>query len=225
MNDGTRVAARNAQIEALIPLVRKVARRVARMIPSAEPDDLLGDGYVGLMRAVEGFDPMRGDIEAYALRVVEGAMINGVRKRQAVSTRVRRAIREADQLRFRIAEEEGRLPTIGEIERLRPDLRLALLKAHRHAPLSLDGELPPRQRSPLAGEDPEQIAIARAVRDALIEATRALGDRHRLVISMHYFQGLTIQQVGEALGVTPQRASQLHRAAIGALRAALGTQP
>jgi RNA polymerase sigma factor (sigma-70 family) len=215
---------RNAQIEALVPLVRKVARKVARMIPSAEPDDLLGDGYVGLMRAVDGFDPRRGEIEPYAMRVVEGAMINGVRKRQPVSTRVRRAVREADRLRFRIAEEEGRLPTLTEIERLRPDLRAALLKAHRHHPLSLDGQLPPEERPPLAAEDPEQIAIARAVHDTLIDATRTLGDRHRLVISMHYFHGLTIQQVGETLGVTPQRASQLHRAAIDALRAALGAE-
>ena len=51
---------REAAIRALLPAVRQLARRVHRMVPSADVDDLVGDGCVGLIRAVDAFDPMRG---------------------------------------------------------------------------------------------------------------------------------------------------------------------
>jgi RNA polymerase sigma factor FliA len=215
---------REARAEALAPLVQRIARKVARMIPSADLDDLVGDGYVGLMRAVDGFDPARGDdLERYATRVVTGAMINGVRKREPVSVRVRRAVREADEERFRIANEEGRLPGLSEIERRRPELRAPLLKAHRQRALSLSAPLPPGEAVAAdAGDDPEELALAHASYAALSAAIHRLNDRLRLLVAMHYFHDCSMQDIAAKLNVTPQRVSQLHKAALSALRRELG---
>lgn len=214
---------RDERAEALVPMVRRIARRVARMIPSADVDDLIGDGYVGLMRAIDAFDPARGtDIDRYAARVVTGAMINGVRKREPVSIRVRHAVRFADRERFRIANAEGRLPSVAEMERLHPELRAPLLKAHRQRPVSLNWPLPPGERLALHDEDdPEKVVIARTAFDLLIGSIEQLPDRLKLLVSMHYFHDVSIREIGERLAITPQRASQLHRAALAALRSAI----
>lgn len=65
----------------LSPLVRRVARRIARVVAGSELDDVIGDGCVGLMRAIDSFDPARGpSLEQYAGRIVAGAMLNGIRR-------------------------------------------------------------------------------------------------------------------------------------------------
>src|SRR5665213_3619587 len=109
---------REATIRSLLPLVRTMARRVARVVRAADLDDLIGDGSVGLIRAVDAFDPARGaSLETYVRRVVLGAMLNGLRRLDPVSERARRALREAERLRLALAQDRGSLPTLGEMER------------------------------------------------------------------------------------------------------------
>ena len=80
---------RERRIRELFPLVKRIARRVRRLIAGAELDDLVGEGSIGLIRAVDTFDPTRGvSIERYAARVIAGAMLNGLRKLDPVSERV-----------------------------------------------------------------------------------------------------------------------------------------
>ncbi|MBV8531222.1 MAG: RNA polymerase subunit sigma-28, partial [Candidatus Eremiobacteraeota bacterium] len=77
---------REAHVVRLLPAVYGIARRVARICRLRETDDLVGDGSVGLVRAVDSFDPNRGvSLDCYVRHVILGTMLNGMRRRDPVS--------------------------------------------------------------------------------------------------------------------------------------------
>jgi len=179
---------REARIRALLPIVRQVARRLHRMVPTADPDDLIGDGSIGLIRAVDAFDPERGvPLEQYARKLILGAMLNGMRRLDPVSERVRRRVRQAENARFALAQELGTVPSLQTLATRDPALARARTDAHRATPLSLDAALP-------------------------------LGER---IVLAHYYGERSLRSLGAPLGISPQRVSQLHVAAMRRLRVAL----
>jgi RNA polymerase sigma factor for flagellar operon FliA len=211
---------RDARIRRLFPLVRHIARRVHRVVGAAELDDLIGDGSLGLIRAVDGFDPARGSpLEPYARRLILGAMLNGLRRRDPVSERSRRIVRRADARRFALAQERGTLPSFSELEREDPALRRARIAAYRQAALSLDAPFPAGEPRLLArGAEPDQEALARAQARELHAAIALLPERQRRILSLHYGRELSLHAIGERLRVSPQRVSQLHLCALAELR-------
>jgi RNA polymerase sigma factor for flagellar operon FliA len=214
---------RESHIRDLFPLVKKIARRVHRLIPGSDPDDLVGEGSLGLIRAVDSYDASRGpSLEQYAARIIAGAMLNGLRKLDPVSERVRREVREAERERYLLVTELGAMPTQREMEQRRPALRRASTHAFRYTPLSLDGPLPAGERlSGDWGADPGAIAAQRGERECVRTALLALPVRQQRVLALHYFRGRSLHQIGKELAISPQRASQLHLAAIKNLRKAL----
>jgi len=212
---------REDTIRALFPLVRQIARRLHRVIGAADLDDLIGDGSVGLIRAVDGFDARRGTLlEPYARKLILGAMLNGLRRRDPVSERSRRIIRRADETRYALAQEIGTLPTFGELERDDPSLRRARAAAYQHAVLSLDSRLPERENAPPAPDmEPGEAVVARARTRELMAAIGALPERQRRILFLHYGQDLSLRTIGARLHVSPQRVSQLHLGALAELRA------
>jgi len=117
---------RETQIRDLLPLVKKIARRIASMVGGSDIDDLIGDGSVGLIRAVDSFDPRYGlTLEQYARRIIAGAMLNGIRRLDPVSERIRKTIRDAEKERYALANERGQLPSMSEMESRIPALRRA----------------------------------------------------------------------------------------------------
>jgi RNA polymerase sigma factor (sigma-70 family) len=214
---------REERIRALLPIVRYIARRIHRMVPSSELDDLIGDGCVGLIRAVDGFDPTRGvPLAQYARRLILGAVLNGVRRMDPVPERMRRTIRIADRARYALAQELGTLPTPGAMERITPALGSARTEAHRRNALSLDTTLPRSERMQLdhAG-DPQEIIIERLERACMRRAIATLPQRQRNIVISHYFGEQPLRAMVGALNVSPQRVSQLHLLAIQQLRADL----
>jgi RNA polymerase sigma factor (sigma-70 family) len=214
---------REEQIRALLPLVRHLARRVQRMVPSADLDDLMGDGSVGLIRAVDGFDPSHGiPLEQYAHRIILGGMLNGVRRLDPVSERVRRTMRLAERARFALAQELGSLPTPQAMERRIPGLARARIEAHRATPLSLDVTLPAGERLELDHDgDPQSIVAERLRSERVRGAIAGLPPRQRVIVLAHYLEERSLRSLHAALGVSPQRVSQLHLLAVKRLRAAL----
>lgn len=214
---------REERIRSLLPLVRQTARRVARMVAGSDLDDLIGDGSVGLIRAVDLYDEAHGvPLEQYARRVVLGAMLNGVRRLDPVSERVRRTIRMAERERFALAHRRGELPTAHEMERRVPGLGRARTDAYRGTPLSLDAPLPLGERlEPDWTTDPQQIYAMRAEGARVRIAVAALPPRWRRIVVAHYFRDRSLRSLGAASGVSPQRVSQLHRFAIDRLRSDL----
>jgi RNA polymerase sigma factor FliA len=211
---------RDEQIARLLPLVRRIARRVALVARGADADDLLGDGSVGLIRAVDTFDAARGtSLEVYARKLIMGAMLNGLRRLDPVSERVRRRLRRAEVRRFALAQERGSLPSLTELEQHDPGLRRARAAAYRQTPLSLDGPLPCGNEALLdCTQEPSAAAAARATQAQLREAIALLPERQQRVLALHYGAELSLHAIGSRLRVSPQRVSQLHLSALGRLR-------
>jgi RNA polymerase sigma factor FliA len=212
--------ARELRVRNLLPLVRKLARRLKRLVPSLDIDDLVGDGCVGLIRAVDSFDPQRGpQIGEYARRLVVGAMLNGIRRMDPVSERARRIVRDGENQRYSLAAARGEVPTAAEMESRCPGYRRALAAAYRGQPLSLDAPLP--RGESLAydwSDDPARIVERRSERERLGALIDGLPCRQREVLVLHYFNGTSLRAVGKRLAISPQRASQLHTSAIAKLK-------
>jgi RNA polymerase sigma factor for flagellar operon FliA len=190
------------------------------MVPGFDLDDLIGDGSVGLIRAVDSYDPSRGpSLEHYASRLIAGAMLNGIRRMDPVSERSRRTVREGEAQRYAIALERGRVPTIDEMDDVHPGYARAMLAAHRGQPLSLDTPLPDGES--LAGDwnaDPACIVERRRRNAELNAMVDRLPERQRSVVLDHYFSERSLRSIGKKLAISAQRASQLHVAAIARLR-------
>ncbi len=214
---------REALIRSYFPLVRSIARRIQRMVPGSDLDDVIGDGCVGLIRAVDAFDPSRGpDMRVYVSRVVAGTMLNGLRRLDPVSERVRRELREAERERYALALRSGTIPTQGEMETRRPSLRRAVLHAYQYAPLSLDSPLPADESlQPDWTQDPALLAGQAMHREHLQNALMKLTRRQRSVVALYYYSNQSLYEIGRTLAISPQRASQLHVTALRNLRKVL----
>jgi RNA polymerase sigma factor (sigma-70 family) len=214
---------REERIRRLLPLVRRIARRIARVVGGADIDDLVGDGSVGLIRAVDSFDPCHGlTIEQYARRIVAGAMLNGIRRSDPVSERVRRTLRNAERERYALASQRGELPPMHEMEQRVPALKRARIEAHRGTPVSLDAPLPLGERYDYsAADDPQTVAAAQADRLRVHGALAQLPPRERRLVVAHYFAERSLRGLSREMNVSPQRVSQLHVSAIGRMRRGL----
>jgi RNA polymerase sigma factor for flagellar operon FliA len=211
---------RDEQIRSLLPVVKRLARRLKRLVPNFDLDDLVGDGSVGLIRAVDSFDPHRGpELGDYARRLVVGAMLNGIRRMDPVSERARRAVRDGENQRYAIAAELGVVPTSNEMERRYPGYRRAIAAVYRGQPLSLDAPLPLGESLVNDwGDDPARIVERRSESAQLAGLIAGLPRRQREVVLLHYFKGNSLRSVGKYLAISPQRASQLHLSAIAKLK-------
>ena len=216
---------REEQIRLLLPLVRRIARRIARIVGGTDLDDLIGDGSVGLIRAVDSFDSRYGlTIEQYARRIVAGAMLNGIRRLEPVSERVRRTLREAERERYALATERGELPSMHEMESRLPALKRARTEAHRGTPVSIDAPFPTGERFENSGaDDPQTVAAARAERLRVRDAIARLPPRERRLLVAHYFDEHSLRALSRDMNVSPQRVSQLHLTAIGRMRRGLAS--
>lgn len=214
---------REALIRSYLPLVRSIARRIQRMVAGSDLDDLIGDGCVGLIRAVDAFDPERGpEMRVYVSRVVAGTMLNGLRRLDPVSERVRREVRDAERERYALALDSGAVPSQLEMESRRPLLRRAALHAYQYAPLSLDTALPAGESlQPDWAQDPALVAGQRSHREHIRNALMKLTRRQRSVVTLYYYSDKSLYEIGRALAISPQRASQLHVTALRNLRKVL----
>ena len=211
---------REAAIASYLPLVRKIARRIKRLVPGLDLDDLIGDGSVGLIRAIDTFDPQRGPLlRQYARRLIVGAMLNGIRRMDPVSERARRIARDGENQRYAIAMERGELPSMAEMNRRTPGFERAVAATRWGQPLSLDAPLPEGESVTTNWhEDPARVVESRQDRAALRRLIRTLPPRQRRIVTSHYFGGCSLRAIGAQLAVSPQRVSQLHLHAIAALR-------
>lgn len=211
---------RDETIAAFLPLVRTIARRIKRLVPGLDLDDLIGDGSVGLIRAVDTFDPHRGPpLRQYARRLILGAMLNGIRRMDPVSERARRKVRDGENQRYAIAAVRGELPSMAEMNRRRPGFERAVAATNWGQPLSLDAPLPEGEDVvPNWQDDPARVFECRENRVALAQLVASLPPRQRRVVAAHYFGERSLRSIGRQLAVSSQRVSQLHLAAISRLR-------
>lgn len=211
---------RERAIRDLLPTVRAIAKRIHRLVPIVDIDDLIGDGSVGLIRAVDAYDASYGTtLETYARRLILGNMLNGVRRMDPVNERARREFREAQRQRYEIAAFAGSLPSLNEMCAVRPRLRAALRQINEAVPFSLDRSLPDDAEEPLdAAADPARIVGARFERSNLRRMVRRLNPRHRALLARHYYFEESLSTIGRSMAISSQRASQMHVTALRRLR-------
>lgn len=220
---------------AYLPLVRAQARRMAgRVPPSVRAEDLEGYGMVGLLEAIDRFDPDRGiPFEAFARLRIRGAMYDYLRTLDLLPRVARAAVHHVQAAEAALTRSLGHKPTARELaasaglESRR--LRGALRDAAAGMPLSLEGSPGEADRLPGAlardaGGDVAADLEREALDAALWRATAALPVRHKVVVGLYYGEGLTLAEIGRVLGVTESRASQLRGEALQTLRTHLALQ-
>jgi RNA polymerase sigma factor for flagellar operon FliA len=231
-------ALRDRLILTYAPLVKYVAGRLGSGLPAhIEEGDLVSYGLLGLIGAIERFDPDREiKFETYAIGRIRGAIIDELRSLDWVPRSVRARARDIERAIAQLEAKLGRAPTDEEIaERVGlsdEEFQESLTDISRTSIAALD-EL---WTSSTGGgdavalidtiEDPEaaepQSAMAETERrEELAEAIARLPEREKQVIVFYYYEELTLRQIGEVLGVTESRVSQLHTKAILRLKSRL----
>jgi RNA polymerase sigma factor for flagellar operon FliA len=228
------------------PLVKVVAGRVGSRLPThVEQGDLISYGLAGLLGAIERYDPEHGaKFKTFALMRIRGAMIDALRSLDWVPRRVRRNARELEQVESGLGARLGRVPTEAELaDGLGLELetlRARLLEIADSRLYSFDAPLPGRRDESLNGEaslldvvPSHGLADPQTALDAAEEAgdlhavlSEAIGDlpeRQQFVLACRYREDLRLGEIGEVMGVSESRVSQLHTKALISLRAALGT--
>jgi RNA polymerase sigma factor for flagellar operon FliA len=201
-------------------MVRLIARRVHRMITGVEYADLIGDGSIGAIQAVDAYDPSRGTtLETYARRLILGKILHGIRRMDPVSERARRELREAEDQCYAMAISRGSIPTLSEMQCLRPRLAGALRRIRQAPPLSLDRPLPDGTEPPSDRDaDPVRIVVKESIYSWLGTSLATLPERQRHIVMLHYFADVPFYEIGSRLTISAQRASQLHLKALRRLR-------
>lgn len=213
-----------------LAFVRRIAARVARRLPPhVALDDLVSAGMVGLLEALDRFDPARGrDFESYAEFRVKGAMLDDLRRSDLMARDARLASKAIEREIARIAQELGREPEEEEIaarlgcpvEDLRETFgRLGHVRVFFYDDLD---EAARRSYEAESDEDgPYRQTLLREMRARLRDALPRLGPRHRMALSLYYLEQLQLREIGEILGVSGSRVSQIISEAIHHLRAML----
>jgi RNA polymerase sigma factor for flagellar operon FliA len=228
--------ARERLVVAYSPLVKFIAGRMASGLPShVEESDLISYGLLGLIGAIERFEPERDiKFETFAVARVKGAIIDELRSLDWVPRSVRSRAREIERAHAALEAKLQRAPTDEEmaekLEMTVDEFRDALLQIANSSVLALDDLwtfADPEGGSQISvldtirdpgAVDPEDEAQASEVKDRLADAIESLPERERLVIALYYYENLTLREIGEVLGVTESRVSQLHTKAVIGLR-------
>lgn len=220
-------------------LVKFVAGRVGVGLPrNVEQSDLVSYGIFGLIDAIDKFEPERGfKFETYAINRIKGAILDELRALDWVPRSVRARAREIERAnselehRFQrsVSEEELAEHMTMPLE----DLQDALAEISSLGLVALDdllrmgdpdsasvGELLPDPR----GTNPEAAFQIEETKRVLADIINRLPDRERLVLTLYYYEGLTLSEIGEVLGVTESRVCQIHTKSVMSLRHRL-TEP
>lgn len=228
-------ALRERLILANASLVKYVVDRMAISLPAClEYEDLISHGIVGLVQAVDRYDPSRGvPFAAFAVARIRGQVLDALRHLDLVPRSVRRRAREIEEAIRQLQGKLGRNPTDEEVadhlgisvEAVRDNLQhAACMLVSLDGPLLRDnkeslpfGELLEDEETITPIEHLEELDMRERLRDAL----KGLTQRERLVLSLYHEQELTMKEVGQVLGVSESRISQIYSKAILTLRASM----
>ena len=226
---------RERLVVAYSPLVKYVAGRTAAGLPPhVEEADLISYGMVGLISAIERFDLSREiKFETYAIMRIKGAIIDELRAMDWVPRSVRARAREVERANAKLEHTLQRAPSDKEIaDELGitvDELNDSLLAISHSSMVALDelwsvSDSSGDQVSLMDTiEDPGAPDPARALdvgdlKDRIAESIAKLPEREKLVIALYYYENLTLREIGEVLGVTESRVSQMHTKAVLRLR-------
>jgi RNA polymerase sigma factor for flagellar operon FliA len=218
------------------PLVKYVASRIgARMTGAIEQEDMISWGVLGLLDAIETYDPGRpgkkAKFESYAISKIRWAIFDQIRSQDWVPRRVRLRAQEIERAKTKLIQELRRPPTEAEIA---GEVGIKVAEYHAfldrysraqvaslEARMEADGGLGIEYGALVedsSAVDPQSQASLEDLRAQLIDAIGRLEERERLVATFYFYEGLTLKEIGKALGLTEGRISQILRHALTKLR-------
>ncbi|MFN8104385.1 MAG: FliA/WhiG family RNA polymerase sigma factor [Acidimicrobiia bacterium] len=221
-------------------LVRQIAVQVASGIPRhVELDELVSAGTLGLVEAARRFDPDRGvRFEAFVAERVRGAIIDFLRSVDWAPRSVRSAAKRIDEATTRLTCELGRTPSSAE---LAADLEMSVDDLQHYQGALVQSVVLALDRGSVDNGDDDSESIGSSLADTgaplpedvieqkelagyLVDAVNCLPEQARTVIALYYLDGMHMARIGDLLGVTQSRASQIHSAALALLRDAISAQ-
>jgi RNA polymerase sigma factor FliA len=231
-------AIRDRLIVTYAPLVKYVAGRLGSGLPAhVDDEDLVSYGLLGLIGAIERYDPDRDvKFETYAIARIRGAIIDELRALDWVPRSVRSRARDIERAIAELEAKLGRVPSDEEIAAklglTTDELDESLSEIGRSSIAALD------ELWTISGSSGDQVALIDTIedpeapdpqgslsqtelREAIADAIARLPEREKLVVTLYYYEELTLREIGEVLGVTESRVSQLHTKAILRLKARL----
>jgi RNA polymerase sigma factor FliA len=231
-------ALRDRLIVTYAPLVKYVAGRLGSGLPAhVDDEDLVSYGLLGLIGAIERYDPDRDvKFETYAIARIRGAIIDELRALDWVPRSVRSRARDIERAIAELEAKLARVPTDEEIAAklglTEEELDESLSEISRSSIAALD------ELWTISGSSGDQVALIDTIedpeapdpqgslsqtelREAIADAIARLPEREKLVVTLYYYEELTLREIGEVLGVTESRVSQLHTKAILRLKARL----
>ena len=228
---------RETFIKQYAPLVKYVAGKVAVGMPSnVEFDDLVGYGVFGLLDAIDKFDPEKNvKFKTYAVTRIRGAIFDELRSIDWVPRSIRQKTREVEDAIGTLEARLGRTATdqeiagalgMGQDEYAKTMMKISgtsILSIHEvwysgdeNDKVSIGDSI----ESP-SSLNPEVMAEREEIRRVIVEAINELPDNEKKILVLYYFEDLTLKEIGQVLGVTESRVSQLHTKAILRLRTRL----
>jgi RNA polymerase sigma factor FliA len=224
------------------PLVKYVAGRLGSGLPAhVDEGDLVSYGLLGLIGAIERYDPERDvKFETYAIARIKGAIIDELRAMDWVPRSVRSRAREIERAIAELERQLMRAPTDEEIAKkigiTEEELEESLTEISRSSIAALDELWTVSSTSgdqialidtieDTEAPDPQGTLSQTEMKEAIGEAIARLPEREKLVVTLYYYEELTLREIGEVLGVTESRVSQLHTKAILRLKARLAGSP
>lgn len=221
------------------PLVKFVAGRVGAGLPrNVDENDLASYGVFGLIDAIDKFEPERGfKFETYAINRIKGAILDELRSLDWVPRSVRAKAREIERSIVELEHRLQRSPTDEELaDHMETDVESIqddLAEVSQLGFAALDqtvggGETTTTLKDLVAdpmGISPEAAFQAEETRRLLVDSINRLPDRDRLVVTLYYYEGLTLAEIGEVLGVTESRVCQIHAKTVMSLRNRLSEPP
>ena len=224
---------RNRTILAYYPMVRGIAGRMVSRIPaSVDLEEFVNIGVLGLIDAVERFDPTRGvPFKAYAEIRIRGAIVDALRASDWTPRSVRRKANQIQHARDKLRNELRRDPTrdeMSEAVELSPDSFDNLVRDAEirrlvsiNAPLSADSTTTIADQVPSQEPDIESTWVHEELKQEVLAAIRLLPMKERTAVTLYYLNNLTLKEIGSILGVTESRACQLRSQGINHLKSKL----
>ncbi len=238
-DDYTRTRSRETRDKLILqysPLVKYVAGRVGVGLPqNVEQADLVSYGVFGLIDAIEKFDPQRGyKFETYAIARIKGAILDELRSIDWVPRSVRAKARAIEKAYAKLEAENHRAPSDTEVAAelgiSEDQLQATLTQISMVGVAALDEMLSGTERGESltlgdtvadSGDGPVGTYEIEEMRQMLAQAINAMPEREKIVLTLYYYEGLTLAEIGRVLGVTESRVCQIHTKAVLQLRSRL----
>lgn len=218
------------------PLIKYIAQKIASRLPAnIELDDLISCGVIGLMDAIDKFDPTRDNkFKTYAEFRIRGAILDELRAQDWVPRSIREKAKLIDKAYSKLEAELGRPATdeemCEELQMSQEEFHDMLNKSKSVSILNIDDSATFNRgdKKTMAGitDDSKHVNPFSAVanknfRDKIKEGISQLPEKQRLVLSLYYYEDLNLKEIGQVLDVTESRVSQLHTQAVTKLKAKL----